>query len=341
MVDGRILQSLRGACHVDHVSRRMWVSLVVMTVVLVITALSVGSYCGRDTGRCSCGDELEEGYECWPVAIWKDFGWDNGCEEYLQSDFMRNPVNALSNIGFVVVGLWVSGIALEDFRFGKIRKPGENLIVANPILSLMFSFCFTWCGVGSFLFHASSTRLGHHLDMVSVDTLILFPIPYLVVRMFKMPQTYFVVCTVFGMIAAAGVPFMRMWEINWGNSFVIVPVVGSADFFLSLVSIPMPDRTPHSLFLWGSALLGMLISFGFRSIDTVSWACKPTSVYQGHAAWHVGASLSIFLFYLFLRAELNDKKKGGGEGWAERPSPGEEGYDECTQIELVALGQAI
>ena len=155
MVDGRILQSLRGACHVDHVSRRMWVSLVAMTVVLVIAALSVGSYCGRDTGRCSCGDELEEGYECWPVTIWKDFGWDNGCEEYLQSDFMRNPVNALSNIGFVVVGLWVLGIALEDFRFGKIRKPADNLIVANPILSLMFSFCFTWCGVGSFLFHAS------------------------------------------------------------------------------------------------------------------------------------------------------------------------------------------
>ena len=329
-----------------------------MTVVLIVGAFSVGGYCGRGTGRCSCGEELD-GEGCWPAEIWKDYGWDNGCEEYIKPDFFRNPVNALSNTGFVVVGMWVLGIAWEDH--GRVRLGGGhvNLLVGNPILSVLFSLCFMWCGVGSFLFHASSTRISHHLDMVSVDTLILFPLPYLLVRMLKLERTYFVPLTVLGMISAVGVPFMRMWELNWGNSFVAVPAIGGTDFFLSLVSYPMPDRTPRSLILWVTSLSGMLLSFGFRSIDTASWACRKTSVYQGHAVWHVGASGSIFLFYLFLRAENNSKNKERGEGgWVERPSPdeydkGKEGSEEIgeelgeeigeeigEESELVALGQA-
>lgn len=65
-------------------------------------------------------------------------------------------------------------------------------------------------------------------------------------------------------------------------------------------------RAPHSLALWGFALTVMLAAFGFRTLNTATWACKPTSVYQGHAMWHVGASLSITTFYLFLRAEHNN-----------------------------------
>ena len=82
----------------------------------------------------------------------------------------------------------------------------------------------------------------------------------------------------------------------------MIPLLGSANFALAFVNVHHPSNR-RELALWGVALFMILIAFGFRSIDTVDWACRPTSVYQGHAMWHLLAALSITTFYFYVRAE--------------------------------------
>ena len=46
----------------------------------------------------------------------------------------------------------------------------------------------------------------------------------------------------------------------------------------------------------------MLLAWSVRSDKDAAW-CAPTSALQGHAAWHAGAAIAVFLLYLFLRGE--------------------------------------
>ena len=54
--------------------------------------------------------------------------------------------------------------------------------------------------------------------------------------------------------------------------------------------------------LYAAALGVMLLAWSVRSDKDAAW-CAPTSALQGHAAWHAGAAIAVFLLYLFLRGE--------------------------------------
>ena len=192
-----------------------WRFMAASCFLVCLGATSTGVYCGRDTGHCTCGDDSA----CWPKTFWNHYGYDSGCEEDFKADWMRNPVNALSNVGFLMAGIVLATLAWED-RHTHNPNPKSNPLVANPVLTWMFAVCFTWVGVGSFLFHASSTRIGHHLDMIAVDDLLLCFLPYLCLRNFvnRIHHLVFVPLTMVITLILIGIPFMRLWEINWGSS---------------------------------------------------------------------------------------------------------------------------
>ena len=80
MIMNTMWRSFKVASNTQHVGPTTWAVLAAVSLLLIASAFSVGTYCGRDSGRCFFNDGGDTD-ACWPVAFWKDYGWDNGCEE--------------------------------------------------------------------------------------------------------------------------------------------------------------------------------------------------------------------------------------------------------------------
>ena len=55
--------------------------------------------------------------------------------------------------------------------------------------------------------------------------------------------------------------------------------------------------------LMKASLVSILIAASIWILDITDKLCSPTSIFQGHALWHILGALSIFLGYLYYRSE--------------------------------------
>lgn len=294
---------MRKVTRTQHVRRGAWIAMLLGLGVVVVSAFSVGLYCGRGTGRCHCPD-------CWPESYWGDYGWTRGCEMKVKADMIVAPVTALTNSAFLVTG-WIQVVlAFEDFAHrGIFSKSPPNALIGNPVFSIYLACINFYCGVASFFFHGTHRRLGHTLDMASVYALILGPLPYAFLRHIKPWRTSAPIsfCIVTVLLAAVLVT-LPLAGVKFGSSFTTVPIVGVVDFLLALTNPLLINRArvtvePGAIKVWAVALVLILVAFGFRQSDETTWGCSPTSLYQGHGVWHILAATSVFVWYLFMRSE--------------------------------------
>jgi hypothetical protein len=52
-----------------------------------------------------------------------------------------------------------------------------------------------------------------------------------------------------------------------------------------------------------ASFITLLIAFSIWVLDITNKLCSPTSVFQGHALWHILNTASIALAYLYYRSE--------------------------------------
>ena len=52
-----------------------------------------------------------------------------------------------------------------------------------------------------------------------------------------------------------------------------------------------------------AAFVTLLVAFSIWILDITDKLCSPTSIFQGHALWHILCATSIFLCYLYYRSE--------------------------------------
>ena len=89
--------------------------------------------------------------------------------ERISSSIFREPVNALSNLGFMIVGLimyWV--LSREE------RDPKNQFIGLTPI-SMLYAGAVIYLGPGSMLMHGTHTGWGQWADNLSMVMYILIP----------------------------------------------------------------------------------------------------------------------------------------------------------------------
>ena len=103
----------------------------------------------------------------WESAIGEASRW---CERVAPGAF-REPVNALSNIGFMVGGLWMLWVLGRDERAG---LPREGLQGFTPS-SLVYAGAAWFLGPGSLMMHGTHAAWGGWLDNLSMVMYILIP----------------------------------------------------------------------------------------------------------------------------------------------------------------------
>lgn len=92
--------------------------------------------------------------------------------ERVSGGLMREPVNTLGNLGFVVSGLAMFMVLARDARRG--IEPWNRFIGNQPI-ALLYAAATVFLGPGSMVMHGSHTFFGAWIDNLSMVAYILIP----------------------------------------------------------------------------------------------------------------------------------------------------------------------
>jgi hypothetical protein len=205
---------------------------------------------------------------------------------------IRQPVNAYSNLSFVLVGLLV----WADFLTRRGGAPA-NRMQQHTAFPSVYGGSILVIGLGSFFYHASLTFTGQWFDVMGMYLQITFVLLYALAR-------------------------GRDWS---GTSFAAAYLISNAALGLGLVVVPQFRREIFGLlvlsalalevwtvrskrlkitrtYLW-SALLAFVLAYGIWTLDNTGAWCLPTSWLQGHAIWHLLCALAAGLIYLYYRSE--------------------------------------
>jgi len=84
--------------------------------------------------------------------------------ERVHAGLFLEPVNALSNIGFMVAGLWMLWVLGGDVRAGR-----TGLMYGHNPVALLYAGAAIWLGPGSLLMHGTHTAWGGWADNLSMQ----------------------------------------------------------------------------------------------------------------------------------------------------------------------------
>ena len=112
------------------------------------------------------------GWQGWgaPAIVEQAVGDVSRWCERVQPGLFHEPVNALSNLGFMVAGLlmlWLLGRDVEAGRTG--------MMFGHSPIALLYSGAAIWLGPGSMLMHGTHTAWGGWADNLSMVMYILIP----------------------------------------------------------------------------------------------------------------------------------------------------------------------
>ena len=126
--------------------------------------------------------------------------------ERVSDGWFREPVNTLSNFGFVVIGLIIFWIISNE------NRSENNLFIGVTGITLIYASAAVYLGPGSMLMHATNTEWGGWADNLSMVMYIVIPWLYNISLMAKWSIkkfviTYFVIIIIYAILR---------WLYGWG-----------------------------------------------------------------------------------------------------------------------------
>ena len=204
---------------------------------------------------------------------------------------VRQPINAFSNIGFVVAGLLVAG------RAGRPGTLGDAL---TPPVATAYACVVVLLGPASAAMHATESSLGGQLDQLSMYLVSSFAAAYALTRTVGQGPVF--LGQVFLLLVAA----CQLVGLYDGE----VPVVlraGNLVFGVLLVTaVVLEVRLRRAdLRIGAAALLVMVGAFVIWNLGQHGW-CDPDSLLQAHGAWHLLGAVAAYLLFHYWASERRD-----------------------------------
>jgi len=228
----------------------------------------------------------------------------NFCEMNRFDQLIVQPSNTWSNLGYIIVGLMFISIAKNDHKY-EHRHHVNNLLAKFPGFSYLIGFSALYMGFGSFMYHATLTFFFQKLDQTGMYFLFVSFLAYVLFKLF--PQIKFrgktYVSNKFFIIAAIVVQllfFFFLWKLPVN---ILFPSLTISFFIVNFILITKVKNSESIISLLKASFITLLIAFSIWVLDITNKLCSPTSIFQGHAAWHLLNTASIFLAYLYYRSE--------------------------------------
>lgn len=205
------------------------------------------------------------------------------CEPIRAGYFVRQPLTALSNLGYVLAGALI--LASDPAR--------ENPLGRGPVYRRWFAAAAVTTGWASYLSHASLTRAGEWLDLMGIYQLLLVLLVYSLQRLAG--RTFRAIYIVALLLLALQMIYAPRWQ-----QAVIAALIGGwmlVEFLLRRVRYTRGQN--HY------ALLALVLFAAGASI----WAangrapiCPPGS-FPWHVAWHMLSAAAFGLLYRYYQTE--------------------------------------
>jgi len=188
--------------------------------------------------------------------------------------FIRQPINTVSNLAFVFVGIWVWMRAKNNF-------------------GRAFALLVAVIGLSSGFYHASLSFVGQNIDVMAI-----LLVPSLVVLDNFAYETKR--------------PLLSLtWAYILGNTILLLIIVLFPDLrrgmvgilCLALVLSEKRVQRTRNISLLGIAVGCFALAFAFWIPDRFQWVCSPTVPAWGHAVWHLLCATSAGILFLYLESE--------------------------------------
>lgn len=240
-----------------------------------------------------------------PADYWTDFQLskagltDEYCERNRFEALIRQPVNAWSNLCYFFLGVWMVVVGLRDLRLAPARNPLQRFPGMSLWLGAMqIGLCF-----GSFLFHASVTRLGQHWDMnftyaVALGLVVGGGYRWSVELGVRESGTLRGLTLAVALCATVLMALFK-WRIEGKIALPVLMLLG----LVLVVGMYFRRRSQLNGRLLLVGILALVLSGICRSFDLAKIGCDPEGWLQLHAFWHLFTGLAAFVFWRLLHEE--------------------------------------
>jgi hypothetical protein len=211
--------------------------------------------------------------------------------EAIRDQLVRQPANTLSSLAFVPLALLAFGVARRQ------QGAGANLLQVHAVLPRLYGAALALIGLGSAFYHASLTFAGQTADVLGMYLIASFMAVYAAARLYDLSARTTAVIYLAGnaalLLLLVEAPELRRYL------FGLVVVAALA---LELRARRRAAVRPDGRWL-GAGLVALAVGFAIWTVDITGIACAPTSLLQGHAAWHVLTAASAGLLFLYYDSE--------------------------------------
>lgn len=244
--------------------------------------------------------------------------------EELGDVWIVQPANTASNIGFVIVGLWIAFCC--DKEIPQRYWEGRNPFTRYPGYGMLLSTVTCFLGPGSAALHASLTSPGRRIDQFSMYLVGAFLAIYSATR--KYPRLSFK--AFFAIYMALILPLLVLTILSANTSLKRL-------MFSILIAITIACEAIHKLIInqyrkcfhngeskaavldtansWFMAFALCCLAFAYGMwVPSKSGGplCFPDSWFQGHALWHVCTAIPIGCYFLYV-VSANEKMSQDGD----------------------------
>jgi hypothetical protein len=215
---------------------------------------------------------------------------------------LAQPANTLSNLGFMLSGLFIGWDAMR-LRARRAEAP-PNRYLADARYPALYASLVVFMGPGSMFFHAGMTDWGGRVDGLSMYLFIAYVFVYALSRAwdwrFGRFLTVYALCmALLGMERALG----PSSSVPVFASLVAVTVVLEGIISIPRYHISLGRRHESDVDRrWLGLALGLfLLALAIWTVsDSGAPLCAPYSWLQGHAAWHLlSAGIAVALHRYF------------------------------------------
>lgn len=231
------------------------------------------------------------------------------CERDRVAELVRQPANSWSNLVYLFYGLILIRFGLNDSKHWKQNAP--NWLTAMPELSILFGLHLALLCFGSFLFHASLTRMGQRWDMVGTYGVLLSPLitmmwavgTILLKGADKLTERAYLRKSVLPLVVVILLADVVIYIIKWYLDGLITVSGLILATLLVTTLYRLKAKGIMNMLLGLAAVLAIGFAWFLQYTDRQKTWCDPDSWLQGHAAWHAVSGLAVLLLYLMIRSD--------------------------------------
>ncbi|MBL4577059.1 MAG: ceramidase domain-containing protein [Flavobacteriales bacterium] len=213
------------------------------------------------------------------------------CEALRYGEWIRQPANTWSNLGFIVVAILILVL------ISGTRTDRKNRLLTYPSMSWLFAFGCLLTGVGSFYYHASFTFIGQWFDVMGMYFSITFFLVYNIDRLYDLKPTkvyilYFLLNGLLG-LSLYFIPEARRYLFATCVILVVVSI------YYTQWKLKTPIQSNY--LIW--AMLSFGLAYVLWILDLKHIICAPNSLWQLHSVWHLLGAVSALCIYLYYYSE--------------------------------------